>query len=302
LGKIIADLHIHTTSSDGTFSPQEIINKLENLHATHFSITDHDTCEAYEILKNIIKKSDLILIPGIEFSTQDDLEKGRRDIHMLGFYLDVNNEKIKDYANTLIEGRKKEKQILVERLQTLGYPIKWTDVEKKSSGKPIGKPHIVEPLLDNMNLTGSERYVTREKLYDFCYNQHILRQGAMTLEDTIKFIHDLGGIAVLAHPELYEEDDTVIKDSLSAGIDGIELYNKYRNPIFMQDAKYTLPFEKIKKYDDYALNNNLLVTGGSDYHGQNTLSEPLAGGLDKKHIDIFMDSCRLRGINTTYPA
>jgi predicted metal-dependent phosphoesterase TrpH len=252
------DLHLHTTCSDGLFTPQQLVKKAYELNLKAIAITDHDTVDG--ILPAIIEANrykDLEVIPGIELSTHCN----GQEVHILGYYIDYENFHLKEQLLDLQQNRIKRLEKILTKLNDIDIQIKYDDVYKYSRGTSVGRPHValalvekgyvssIKEAFDKFLAKGRPAYVPRKKL---------------TPIDAIKLIKECRGIPVLAHPGLLE-DDSIISELITNGIMGIEVIHKDHTK---DDTAY---------YTKLALENNLLLTGGSDSHGEEPL---LLGTLD----------------------
>lgn len=247
---MIADLHIHTTASDGRLSPNEVIYQAELAGLTHISITDHDTIAAYEQLREegkIISPAKLTIIPGIEFST--DLP--RHEVHILGYYVDIDNSKFKEQLEIILNHRLSRCQLMVEKLNQLGYDISYSQILAiAGQAKSVGRPHIAKALV------AGGFFETVSEAFEFALAKNgpaYVPHYKLTPAQVIKLIGQVGGIAVLAHPGLVG-DDALVMELIKAGIRGLEAYHPEHDQTATQ------------KYLALANKYNLKITGGSDFH------------------------------------
>lgn len=246
------DLHLHTTYSDGLLTPEEVVRKAVALGLQTIAITDHDTVDG--ILPAIVevrKYKGFEVIPGIELSSHCN----GQEVHILGYYIDYEDLNLQKILLDLQENRKKRLEKIIVKLNNMGINIDIKDVQKKALGSSLGRPHIALALMEKGHVSstkeafekylakGRPAYVPRKKLTPF---------------DAIKIIKESGGIPVLAHPGLLE-DDSIIPELISNGLMGIEVIHKEHTEA--QTAYYT----------NVALAKNLLLTGGSDSHGEEPL-------------------------------
>lgn len=246
-----ADLHIHTTASDGRQSPLEIVRQAEKVGLSHIAITDHDTVAAHlelrdaGIIDNFVTK--LSIIPGIEFST----ELPGYEVHILGYFIDIDNSKLRDQMEIIRNDRLQRSQTIIAKLNQLGYLIDYDRVvEFAGQSTAIGRPHVAEVLVENGYF----------KTVDEVFKVLLANDGPayvphykLTPEQAIKLIEQAGGIAVLAHPGLIGDDNLVLK-MIQAGMRGLEVFHPEH------DHAMTC------KYLDLANKYNLKITGGSDFH------------------------------------
>ncbi len=244
-----ADLHIHTTASDGHLSPQEIIDQaiLSNLNC--IAITDHDTVDGLLELdrSGYLAGKPLNLIPGIEFST--DLPQ--YEVHILGYRIDIFNQTLRQQLSVLVGDRQERVKETLRKLAALGYSIKYEQVVKSAgAATAIGRPHIARVLVEK----GYFPTITA------VFNALLHKNGPAYVPHTkldyptvLNIIRQAGGFSVLAHPGLIG-DDRIVQDIIAAGIDGIEVYHPRHNAA------------QTKKYRKLAKKHQLLITGGSDFH------------------------------------
>ena len=239
------DLHLHTIHSDGHLTVEALLKLVFEKNYRCISITDHDTFEAYKTAPKIAAELGIELIPGIEISSVD---KGK-DIHILGYFCDTENEEFLTALEIQHESRKERVKKSLEKLQKLGIVLSYEQVARHCPGVSIGRPHIAAAMQEAKYI----RYFSEAfELY--------LKEGApafvslegLTPEQAISLIKKSGGIAVMAHPE-YTDADDLIPHLVECGIAGIEVYN-------FKTAK------NIKKYKKIAQKYNLIETGGSDFH------------------------------------
>ncbi|WP_232698282.1 PHP domain-containing protein [Brevibacillus daliensis] len=246
---IQCDFHTHTQASDGTTSPSENVQLAKKAGLQAVAITDHDTIAGVEEALAAGEELGIDVIPGIEISTAHN----GRDIHVLGYYVPYNDPAFQARLTELRDVRHLRNVKLITRLQEIGIDITVEDVyrRKTSSGKNIGRPHIAEELI----LKGHA-----ESIND-AFAKYLGEGGAAYVnveriapEEAITLIKKSGGVAVLAHPGLYHNDE-LVEELIVFGLDGIEVHhpdNSEENKAYYQQLA-----------DDYGL----IVTGGSDYHG-----------------------------------
>lgn len=241
-----ADLHIHTTSSDGRMSPEEAVKTAVNKKLTALSITDHDTISAYKTALPVAQQLNIELIPGVEISTT---HKGK-EAHLLAYYFDIENE---DFLKFLLEqkiARRERIKVIIKTLAKTGVSIDYDEVWAEANGGNLGRPHIAKVLINKGFAAHTHdafiRFLSNEKLGE-------IESGYPTLESAIKKVKNNGGAAILAHPgRLYSPEE--VEGILGLGIDGLECIHPSHN------------FKKQLLYSELCEKNNLLKTGGSDCH------------------------------------
>ncbi len=249
------DLHTHTTASDGSYHPKELIVKAQSIGLGGIAITDHDTTSGLE--EGIKAGTDLsiMVIPGIEFST----DWGIDEVHILGYFIDYNNKRLLKLLNVLKRERWDRGKKIVGNLNSFGLKISWNDVITAAKGGVVGRPHIGQVLIDNKSVSsmkqafdlylgkGKPGYVSRFKL---------------TTQQAIEEVKYAGGVPVLAHPGLLKQSE-IVKDMLVWGLEGIEAFYPQHT------RKQQRLFKKMGE------SYNLVLTGGSDFHGEKRYSNQL---------------------------
>ena len=276
------DLHIHTNYSDGVLSPKEVIEEAlkNNIHT--ISITDHDTIDAYtnEELFNYANKVGIKIIPGVEISTK---YKGI-GIHILGYNFDINNKKLKEKLNILRNARHEYLYDVSIKLKELGYSI---NTEKLNKIEAVTKAHIAQDIIkneSNKNLLIEEfRHIpSKGEFIETIMNENCpayVKKETITPNEVVKLIKKSGGKVILAHPIAYQyEDDLTDNDILNlikeSKVDGIET-----NYIYID--RFNHKINNIDKWNKIALDNNLITTIGSDFHGYDNI-HPKIGLIDEK--------------------
>ena len=243
------DLHTHTNFSDGSLSPEELLTTAKAIGLNYIAITDHDTVDGLQHLyeNGLYPAKGLKVIPGIELKVAHE-----REIHLVGYNVDIYNGKLLDKLNELTDARWVRFSEIMKKLRENGCAIKDADVLKiADTSRSIGRSHIARALVksgcfktvrdafDKMLLKGRAAYVPR----------YLLK-----LDEIISLIHKAGGTVCLAHPKLVGDDATV-EEVCRSGIDAIEVFYPCHTP------------DDIKRYAALAEENNLLMSGGSDFHG-----------------------------------
>jgi predicted metal-dependent phosphoesterase TrpH len=250
----LVDLHIHTSVSDGSYSPKEIVDLAKEQGLKAIAITDHDTVGGNKEAVEAGTDRDLEVIPGVEIS----VEWNKRPIHILGYYIDWENEKLASQLKDLIAFREERNPQIVKKLNLLGLKITYDEVKSVAGEGTVGRPHFAQVLVE-------KGYVKNE---DQAFNKY-LKSGAsayvgkkrLSPHEGIHLIKDAGGISVLAHPFTTDglidgELEQFIRHFKEWGIEGIEaLYP-------LHTARQTLQLQ------DLAKKHELLVTGGTDFHGK----------------------------------
>ena len=258
------DLHVHSNKSDGSFSPRELVSYALEKGLSAFALTDHDTIDGIAEVMEASEDTDVETIPGIELSTVNE----GRDVHILGLFIDTGNQDFLSYLEHFQNSRRLRNEKMCRKLSE-GLSIDLT-FEKLQSAFPdavITRSHYARYLKDTGVVKSAaeafERYIG-----DHC--PYFIPREKVTPEQGIDLIKKAGGIAVLAHPILYRMSSRKL-DALTgrlkeSGLDGIEaIYTTY-SPSEESQIK-----DLAKKYD-------LLISGGSDFHGVNKVNTDLATG------------------------
>ena len=242
------DLHAHTTASDGALSPSELILQARAAGLSHFSITDHDTIAGLAAGRAAATAAGITLIPGIEISAVAD----GRDVHMLGYFFDPDAACLRAFLAKQREERLRRVREMGVRLAALGAPIDIGPILSDADrGKSVGRPQVATAL----RLAG--HVATRDDAF-----RRFLEAGAPAFiprcgappADVIAIIHDAGGLASIAHPGLTKRDD-LIPSLVAAGLDAIEVRHSDHDPV--TESRYRAMAREL----------GVLVTGGSDFHG-----------------------------------
>lgn len=256
-----ADLHCHTTCSDGSLTPVEIVKLAADIGLKGLSITDHDTIDAYETAIPAAQEAGIELIPGIEFSAT----YRATSVHILGYCFSVSNEHILAFCQRHQARREQRNHAILELLQQNGMPVTEEELlaglETPTSAphKSIGRPHIALAMVRHGYVTTVQdafsRYLKEGKS---CYSPG----EPFSVEETINVIHRAKGTAIIAHPHLIERRSTV-RHLLQMNFDGLEAYYA------------RLPKEREEEWIKIAQTKGWLITGGSDFHGSVKPNIPL---------------------------
>jgi len=251
-----ADLHVHSSFSDGTFAPEQLAALARQLGLRALALTDHDTVDGCESLANACAKHGLEFVPATELTTNHN----GVEVHILGYYIDIRNAALLAALTEAQTARKNRVRQMVQRLNRLGVPLAVETVLGLGQCSSPGRPHVARALVQ-AGLCASyddafERYLGKNK-------PAWVPNRRMPACDAIALIHTAGGLAVLAHPGL-NGADSAVPGLVEAGLDGIECYH----------TKHSAP--QTERYLRLAARRGLLVTGGSDCHGH-IKGEPLLG-------------------------
>jgi len=242
------DLHTHTTASDGGHSPRELVRMALERGLRAIAVTDHDSTEGVAEAVAAAEGTDLLVIPGVEIST--DVPLG--EVHLLGYYLEPRSLQLQTTLTTLREARRQRAQRMVEKLAALGMPLFWDRVAAIANGGAVGRPHVARALIE-AGYVGS---------LEDAFSLYIGREGPayvdrykLTPAEAIALVATLGGLPVLAHPHYIKDLPSVLPELVRAGLVGIEVYYTGYAP------------DMVASLRDLAVRHDLVATGGSDFHG-----------------------------------
>lgn len=271
----IADLHLHTNFSDGTFTPEELVLQAQNVGLSCIALTDHDSVEGCVRAAAAAAAVNMEFIPGAELTAEyDDIE-----LHVLGYFLDIHNEKLLSEISRFQAGRQQRIHQMVARINELGVPLQVESVFALANCQSPGRPHVARAMIkaglvrnldeafDRFLKKGRPAWVPKSKI---------------SALDAIELVHQAGGLAVMAHPGLNRTDE-IIPALVEFGMDGIECFH----------TKHSTTMSE--RYLEIADKYNLLITGGSDCHGFSK-NKPLIGTvkLPYSHIEKMKEKVEQR--------
>lgn len=252
------DLHLHTCFSDGTYTPEELAGHVARCGFKAASLTDHDTMEGCERMAAACAERGVEFVPGTELTAEHD----GIEIHILGYFLDAQNQKLLRELAKFQEGRQRRIHEMVAAINQLGVPLEAESVFTLASCRAPGRPHVARALVQGGWCSGLDEAFDR-----------FLRNGRpawvpkfkVSAVEAIGLIHHAGGLACMAHPGLNHSDD-IIPDLVESGLDGIECFHTKHSTSTTQ------------RYLEIADRHRLLVSGGSDCHGMSR-GKPLVGSI-----------------------
>lgn len=240
------DLHMHTTCSDGVYTPQEIVVRAKNAGLQIIAITDHDNLAGIEPALEYGKQLGIEVIPGVEIST--DLDD--REIHLLGYFIDIHHEEFQKYLSFFRQERVDRAIRIVNKLNNLGIGLSMDHVLSIAKDSAVGRPHIAQALIEegyvNSFYEAFDKYIGNN-CPAFERKIHVSPQSAL------KLISDAGGLSFVAHPGYINEK--ILMSLIKFGIDGIEVIHPSHNP------------SQVRFYRGIVNEYCLLASGGSDFHG-----------------------------------
>ncbi len=261
------DLHSHTTASDGDHSPVELMARAFEIGLKAIAVTDHDTTAGVLEAVAEAERLGIELIPGIELSAEPN---GKGQCHILGLFIDAENAILQNRLNQVVENRNnRNARIIAKMQQELGWEITLAEVEAEAGGEIVARPHFAKVLVRKKLVpdfqtafdlylgTGGKAYVSRDRL---------------TPKEAIDLIHGARGVAILAHPNNLNMNETETEAEIlrltDLGLDGIEArYNRHSKA------------ENIR-YLTLASRLNLVTSGGSDFHGSSVKKDVHLGHVE----------------------
>jgi predicted metal-dependent phosphoesterase TrpH len=261
---MLIDLHTHTNASDGTDSPTQLIDKAINRGINILALTDHDTTrgwdEARSALLNHPSQTEMKLVLGSEISCQDD---NGISIHMLGLLFDPDHQPLFEVLERTRENRHSRMERIIARLNEAGIDITIDEVNAQRQGDAtLGRPHLADALVARGHVASRD-----EAFAALLHNKSkfYINHYSPSPVETIKLIKAAGGVAIIAHPLASQRGRTISMDLfeslIAAGLDGIEVDHR--------DHSENEKSELLR----FAIENELIVTGSSDYHGTGKLNQ-----------------------------
>ncbi len=252
------DLHLHTTASDGTLTPRQLIDQVATTSLRVVAVTDHDSTEGLdEAIEASASYAHLAVIPGVELGTATE----DSELHLLGYFIDAENPALQ---NTLVQFRLERVEAAratVDRLAELRRPVSWERVVELAGGS-VGRPHIARAMVEAGHVE-----TVAEAFDRFIGDRGVARVPRPKLHpvSALELIHSAGGIGVVAHPRTVNRLDELVKQLVGAGLAGIEVYaEKYAG-------------RRRDGYLDIATRHDLVPCGGTDYHALGAENEVTPG-------------------------
>ncbi len=244
----VIDLHSHSRASDGQFVASEVAERAATAGLRVWALCDHDTVAALDEGKAAADRLGLRFVPGIELSAFLD----RREIHLLGHFVDPEHPTLKRFENFLAVRRRIRMEQIVEKLAKLGVTIRVADIEKHSGGKTIGRPHVARAIMDS-GAVGSvkeafDRYLGEGR-------PAYVQRYRLEAEEAVQLVRSAGGTTTVAHPGVSRLDKHDLSRLKAVGVVGVEVHHADHNPSVR---------EKFMRAADEL---DLVPTAGSDYHG-----------------------------------
>ena len=264
----IIDLHVHSTESDGTLTPEDLVAEAKKVGLAAFALTDHDTCQGVGKAMPCAASAGIELIPGIELST----DYHGKEVHIVGLYIDIENEQLLKKTAEYRKCRSERNALMVEALRKEGLSITMEELVAENPDCVITRANIARFLYEHGQIK-SVREAFDRYIGDHC--KCYVGRLKVASTDAVRLIKEAGGTAILAHPLLYGLSNTnlqkMIDELKPAGLDGLE-------------AIYTYTTGEEQQMKRLARENGLLISGGSDFHGSN--KPDIALGKGRGHLYI----------------
>ncbi|MBN2301715.1 MAG: PHP domain-containing protein [Lentisphaerae bacterium] len=263
------DLHTHSTFSDGSFTPEELVDMAKKTGLTAMALTDHDCTDGLPRFLAACNSAGIQGVRGVEISAE--VEKGT--MHILGYAFEPDDANLEGMLKRIRNGREDRNRKIILKLNELGCNISWEEVAGYAGEDVVGRPHFAQALVANgfveSKQSAFDRFLAKGRP---AYVDRFRQKPS----ESIAAIVDAGGIAVLAHPFTLElglrQLRTLIAEMTEDGLGGIEVYYAEHSP------------EQIKQYHDLAEEFGLVATGGSDFHGEANPAIRLGCGFGSLHV------------------
>jgi 3',5'-nucleoside bisphosphate phosphatase len=247
------DLHLHSTHSDGTLTPAQLVALAREKDLSAIALTDHDTISGIAEAQQAGNEQGVRVLSGVEIS----VEYASKTVHVLAYCFDQGSDKLRAGLDQLAAGRSERNHRIVARLNELGVAVTYDEIMAEAGGKIVGRPHFARVMMRHGFVSdfqeAFDKYLAKGKAAYF-------DRLRFTPVDAVHMIRESGGIAVLAHPKfvaLHEGEtlDDIVRTLVDAGLQGIECHYSLHSP------------EETAQYLDLAKRFDLIVTGGTDFHG-----------------------------------
>ncbi|MDW8308616.1 MAG: PHP domain-containing protein [Verrucomicrobiales bacterium] len=255
---MFADLHLHSRFSDGTFTPEELVAHARRHGLSALALTDHDSVEGCEPMRTACAVHGLEFVPGTELTA----EHNGAEVHILGYFIDVTHPRLLAELARFQRARQNRIREMCARLQALNVPLQAETVFALAQCNSPGRPHVARSLVERGHCStldeAFERFLKRDR-------PAWVPKTRISAREAIALIHQAGGLAVLAHPVLNHADH-LIPVLAAEGLDGLECFHTKHSE------------EATQRYLAMATQHGLLITGGSDCHGDSK-GRPLIGSI-----------------------
>lgn len=265
------DLHLHTTASDGTDTPAALVELCAARGMRIVALTDHDSVLGVAEAIEAGRMHGVQVVPALEFSTRSEPARDFQEINILAYGIRPGDSTLQTVLERILVSRTEQKLRQIERLKSYGITISADEVFARARGAP-GRVHIAQVAFEQNpgRFASLADVFTQFLASNSQYPTYVARTFSLTVEDAIEITHAAGGVAVLAHPGAYplvNDIDDVVRRLIDAGLDGIEVCYPYALNRGHFGADEATVMSLIAHFRKLAEEHNLLITGGSDYHG-----------------------------------
>ena len=248
------DLHSHSTFSDGSLTPEQLVREAERAQLSALALTDHDSIIGLERFMAACSKSIVRGVPGVEISV--DCNPSDATMHILGYFIDPANAQLNEHINRLRDGRQHRNEEILKRLNAMGLMLNMNEISAFAGENNVGRLHFAQALMARGYVRNTheafDKYLARGKS-GYANRLRFKPIGG------VEMIRQAGGIAVLAHPFTLNLGKQALADCVGelaqAGLQGIEIYYPQHSP------------KMVRQYLDLAKQFHLIATGGTDFHG-----------------------------------
>lgn len=254
------DLHLHTTASDGRFQPAELVQRAAAAGIRTVSVTDHDTVAGLVEARLAAERLQIEMVDGIEITA---VHEGR-DVHILGYYIDTTGPALSTFLRAQRASRVERVFEIGEKLNALGVAVDIDDLLETAAARPgasVGRPVIARAMVDAGHVASEQEAFDR---YLALGQPAFVPRRGQSPRDVVEVIHLAGGLASMAHPGVTRQP-ALLGALVDAGLDGVEVYHSDHPPAVRAELSV------------FAARHRLLVTGGSDYHGDEDRGRTLGG-------------------------
>lgn len=254
------DLHMHSTASDGTLRPSEVVQLAKSRGLTTIALTDHDTTDGLAEAIDAGRSIGLAVIVGLEINSEDD----QTDTHFLAYGLDRSNVPLQDQLLAIRDARVGRAKGMLKKLAAMGMPVNWDRVMKYAGdAQSIARPHIARAMVEAGHVASMQEAFDKYISDDGPAYVHRLK---LTPQEVIDLVHGAGGAIVLAHPA-HAQTTPLVTQFVELGLDGVEVYYSDHTPELRAEL-----LSLAQQYD-------LIVTGGSDFHSPGDKSHAELGSI-----------------------
>lgn len=251
-----ADLHIHSTASDGKLAPGQVVALGKEMGFRCLALADHDSVGGLEEALAAGNEQGVEVLPCVELST---LYNGG-EVHILGYFIDWRSAKLLNKLKQIMDCRIERARQMVDKLGKLGLDVTWEEVISRAGSSFVGRPHIAQVLMDKKYIRELKEAFTEDFIGKD--GRAYVERYEISPDEAIEVIRNAGGVAVLAHPGFFKKqlklDRADMEYLVGRGLQGVEVFHTKHSD------------EDVKNYKAIAESLNLTITGGSDCHGGNT--------------------------------